>query len=111
MSQNKLALASLLDRSVQVLKEALDSEDEMTRVAVAKYVTDQVIGKPTPRNEDPSGQLVAGTAAALAQTLRAVITAPAEQRSFETVEGTIHVLGEPNTAALLTSAAYEEFDA
>lgn len=89
----KSDLLKLLPKSVSVLKESLESENEIIRVGTARYIIDQVIGKPTQRVEGDAQALGESTAAAFIQALRrhAIESAPAPD-NFEVVEGTVHIL-------------------
>lgn len=88
----KVNLLKLLSRSIAVLEEALSSENEVIKVGTARYIVDQVMGKPTQRVEDTGRELAAGTAAALAQTLRHVLTSPPPPQEINFIEGAIHIL-------------------
>ena len=96
---NKQQLARLLAKSIDIINDSMDSENEQIRFSAARYVIDQVLGKPTQRIEDDTNRLMAGTAAALSQTLREVLTAPRPTPTFNTVEGTVHILPPGDTLA------------
>lgn len=108
-------LEALVPKSIDRLKAALDSDNEKLAVGAARYILDQVMGKPVvqaPESEGPA--LAAGTAAAiLAATLRDQLSAPASTPQLPIVDGTVHILGDGATerGALSTSAAAEDFDA
>lgn len=89
----KADLLKLLPKSVQVLKDSLESENEVVRVGVARYIVDQVVGKPTQRVEGDPEALGESTAAAFIQALRrhTIESAPAPD-NFEVVEGAVHIL-------------------
>jgi hypothetical protein len=101
--QYQVELTKIMPKAIRVLTAALDSVDEKLAVGAARYIIDQVMGKPTQNVNDP-GALAAGAGAAmLAQVLQQhLMSQPAPARlelpeGVEIVEGAVHILNVVDT--------------